>query len=446
MAHLSKSRMTSITKKIAKAKMQQSNITTTTNPLPSVTTNPLPMTFETEECFMEFCAQEQEEVTDILTQLQHCDEDVLTKISAVPTTKQLREYLSLIPTFNISNEILQLQHNLDQHKRTSTVSNNAFYPGSTFTESEAVELLHHKFIEIKLDDSQAMELLRDLRTLFPDARLPERFNSYAGYKEGFAVLWMDCCPCGEFVYSGINDTHYRCPHCNTTRYTRCSRPDCQETLYCDHKIYRTPRDQLNYRPLSILFMELLSFELFHMAINYESYPTYIYQPQNELYVDISGAASATKATKEMKVRFERAMKYEIQQMSGNITPINLLLSISFDGAQVYKTKIADFAPLFITIENLPPSLRNSVGIGMFTASLFTKKMLSGSYDFILHDCLVQELQLLEKGIVMTVKGQAYFVQARVILHRYDTKALEKITRTKGTGGKLGCRKCRQMPG
>ena len=83
---------------------------------------------------------------------------------------------------------------------------------------------------------------------------------------------------------------------------------------------------------------------------------------------------------------------------------------------------------------------------MFTASLFTKKMLSGSYDFILQDCLVQELQLLEKGILMTVKGQAYFVQARVILHRYDTKALEKITRTKGTGGKLGCRKCRQMPG
>ena len=190
-------------------------------------------------------------------------------------------------------------------------------------------------------------------------------------------------------------------------------------------------------------MQLLSFELFHTAINYEAYPSTLYNNTDDLLIDISSGENAKTAKNAIKERFLSAKQ---DDSFPDCIPINLPLSINFDGAQVYNSVVVDFAPLFITIENLPPSLRYIIGIGMFTVSLFTKKMHSGCYDFILHDCFVQELKMFEEGILMTVNNQKYFVQARVILHRYDTKALEAITKTKGTGGKLGCRKCRQMPG
>ena len=123
-----------------------------------------------------------------------------------------------------------------------------------------------------------------------------------------------------------------------------------------------------------------------------------------------------------------------------------MLGINFDGAQVYSTTTCNSSPLFVSIENLPPTLRRKVGIGMFMLSLFTNKMHSKCYDFIFYDCLTKELSEYEKGKLIHAGNKSYFVQARLIIHRYDTKAFEYICNVQGTASLSGCSKCGQCPG
>jgi len=139
--------------------------------------------------------------------------------------------------------------------------------------------------------------------------------------------------------------------------------------------------------------------------------------------------------------------FEKQNFQENtIESINLLLGINFDGAQVYSTTTCDFSPLYISIENLPPILRSKVGMGMFMLSLFTKKLHSKCYDFIFYDCLTKELHEFEKGMLIHTENKTYFVQARLIIHRYDTKSFEYICNVQGTASLNGCTKCDLCPG
>ena len=103
-------------------------------------------------------------------------------------------------------------------------------------------------------------------------------------------------------------------------------------------------------------------------------------------------------------------------------------------------------PLYISIENLPPILRSKVGMGMFMLSLFTKKLHSKCYDFIFYDCLTKELHEFEKGMLIHTENKTYFVQARLIIHRYDTKSFEYICNVQGTASLNGCTKCDLCPG
>ena len=384
-------------------------------------------------------------INSILSTINNQEDEVLFKTTKPVDANEICTYLSFVPTFQIIGSIQQLLHvkkATDRAKEIST-QHEPFFHNSSHSQADAEDLLQRAATKLKLDDNQAKELLKLLTILFPESKLPKSLKSTACDQKGYTVLWIDSCSCGNFVYAGDEEETYQCVHCRKPRYSRCSKQSCHAVFNCSHKVSRTPSDQLNYRPLSLLFMQLLSFELFHTAINYEAYPSTIYNNTDDFLIDISSGENAKTAKNAMKESFLSAKQ---DDSFPDCIPINLLFSINFDGAQVYNSVVVDFAPLFITIENLPPSLRYIIGIGMFTVSLFTKNMHSGCYDFILHDCFVQELKMFEEGILMTVNNQKYFVQARVILHRYDTKALEAITKTKGTGGKLGCRKCRQMPG
>ena len=80
-------------------------------------------------------------------------------------------------------------------------------------------------------------------------------------------------------------------------------------------------------------------------------------------------------------------------------------------------------PLFCTILNLPPSVRTKVGAGMFMLTAFYGKLDSATEEFIFNDCLIAELKILYKGLLVEVAGRQYFMQ--VIVFNATTSLLCK---------------------
>eukprot|EP01031_Cornospumella_fuschlensis_P030919 gene30919-37367_t len=120
--------------------------------------------------------------------------------------------------------------------------------------------------------------------------------------------------------------------------------------------------------------------------------------------------------------------------------VNILLSVNFDGVQLHKSNTDASNPLLISIMNLPPNFRNIKGIGIFTLTAMSVKPESPVADFLI-SLLVQELELLCKGIKVTIRGVTFFVQARLICHVYDTRALEKVLKVQGAGSYGLCVVC-----
>ncbi|KAJ1408047.1 hypothetical protein B484DRAFT_469162 [Ochromonadaceae sp. CCMP2298] len=96
----------------------------------------------------------------------------------------------------------------------------------------------------------------------------------------------------------------------------------------------------------------------------------------------------------------------------------------------------------VRIENLPPSYRSKVGIGMFLSALFTAKAGSHVEDFMFEHCFVAELKLLTHGVLLKVSGQQYFLQVRLKLYIMDTKQLEKSFDCSCVYCLFGCALCR----
>jgi hypothetical protein len=120
-----------------------------------------------------------------------------------------------------------------------------------------------------------------------------------------------------------------------------------------------------------------------------------------------------------------------------------------DGAQIHKTKASTFIPTFITILSLPAPLRGVVGKGTFLVGLDTTsaEKEEAIRTFLYRDCLIPELQKLNEGINVTISGaggaiKPIFLQARLILHSLDTKAMEKLLCVQASGSKAGCPLCK----
>lgn len=361
------------------------------------------------------------------------------------TFENIQELLAYDKNFDIKNEISQMSYKRSEIARSRSIATTegSFGANSLLSEAEAYGRFKSLILKLKLDHYQSTELLKELKSLFPANNIPPKIHSDSEENIGSDVLWFDCCQCENFIYAGNNSILFSCKLCKALRYRPCR--SCGAKTHCNHKKqYRTAiAEPISYRPLIGIFSNLLASDQFIKAISYKSYPSYVYENE-DLYVDIVSGRNAKVSMQEMQENYNLFMQQ--QQFNQCFVPINLLLSVNFDGAQIYKTKVTNFTPLIVTLENLPPPLRNSVGIGMFTISLFTKSTKSSCYKFILHDCFVQELKLLEQGVKMTISGRMYYVQARLILHRYDTKALESVCKIQGTGSYAGCQKCAQVPG
>lgn len=197
------------------------------------------------------------------------------------------------------------------------------------------------------------------------------------------IYKIESCPCGNSVYMGRNYSLSECPSCG---------------------LRRELSEKLNYRMLIPALVRLLYQKNFLDALNY------INDDRVEnCYVDIMDGCVWKENMNEMNLKF--LGKYdEIEREE--VTSVSLFLSLGWDGAQVCSSKHSNFWPIFIAVENLPPTFRKQIGVGTFLLSIFTKTKNSLVEEFLFSNCLVPELMLLNEGIEVKVNGERYFLQAR----------------------------------
>ncbi len=120
----------------------------------------------------------------------------------------------------------------------------------------------------------------------------------------------------------------------------------------------------------------------------------------------------------------------------NLMEFSFVLSVFYDGGTLYKRQSKSIWPLIITILNCNPNVRLTIGMGMFLLALHDLAVGCGAEQAIFKDLFVEELNVLGDGLIYsltTSEGTAInvFIQARLIVHTYDTMALLKICKFPG---------------
>jgi hypothetical protein len=389
-----------------------------------------------------------------------------------------KEFISYITPLemNISNEhknnyvINMIQEKIHLFKQNQILSENEykdikFYDLSKVPNECTISkysvydatLMIKKFInEESLTDVAATRLLSMMHELFPFAELPIRKIQRKEDKTTYikssisAIVGEDVsltfqhCTCGATVYLESDMTV--CKNCKEFRYYLCTTKDCPDKDFdsCKHNKYRTPRNTMSYIPLLHIIQRLLNTKTFIRNIEYEQDPTF---NEPDIYVDLMHANESKRHLKEMQYKFNE-WKKETGKNRCHFKEINLLFALNYDGSQVYKNKATTFVPLFITILNLPPSLRIKPDIGMFMLSIFTSVHNSNVENYLLHDLLGKELEILNNGLAINTDDgkQQYFVQGRLILHCLDTMAYQGLCKVKGVNSHMPCSMCRLMQG
>lgn len=128
--------------------------------------------------------------------------------------------------------------------------------------------------------------------------------------------------------------------------------------------------------------------------------------------------------------------------------IPILLAASYDGLQVHKHRANNAWILCVTILNLPPNMRYTLGVGTFIVAIIPCLVGSQAEEQVL-SLLVDELLLLDRGLLVEnpeVRDQRCLVTARLVQQIFDTKALQKVLQVQGPGARSGCAICRCIAG
>ena len=256
----------------------------------------------------------------------------------------------------------------------------------------------------------------------------------------------DCC-----VYVGRLSNQFSCPDqsCKLPRFRPCSRSSCASKGKddCDHLI--SARDgvaykRLYYRLLIPLIADLVNTEYFVTALHYRNECTY--PGQENYYTEFLDGDVAKEHLDSMDKNYKAWRNENVA--NSNSVPVNLLLSQFYDGGQLFTWTTCDFWGLFTSILNLPPTYRGKLGISTFLSAIFSGKHNTVAEKFIFTDLYCEELRTLYKGFEYVGKnGQLFFIQARLIFHSMDTKALEPVFKMQSmTGSRYGCPYCRSAHG
>lgn len=164
---------------------------------------------------------------------------------------------------------------------------------------------------------------------------------------------------------------------------------------------------LFYRSITATIIELLHYPLFLQLLSYQ----YIRPSTNGTkyqIMDILDGQNAKRHLASMNQRYNKVFS----DVAEKPTKINILVSLFYDGIQLFRKKQENYWPLFCTILNLPPAVRTKIGAGMFMLTAFYGNLDSATEKYIFEDCLIKELEVLRKGLPVTVNGENYFIQVR----------------------------------
>ena len=346
-------------------------------------------------------------------------------------------YEKLFPDFDITHRIVVDIHkkyntNLYQTKMVGAAGEVMFHPDSIFTASQAHAFLSQRAAEMHLNNKNMDIFLDTIKKLLPTAVLPAKLSRLSsviddhhndnGSHNNSCYYKFHHCICGKTVYVGDNADCDECNKCHRSRYTGDIRQ-------------RTAIGELNYRSLSLLICDVLHTKWFYEAINYKA----AYNEQaNGLIFDITQGSTALQSMQEMHANFEK-IKQETQKP--DMLEVSLLLSAYFDGAQLYDRKSTAMWPLMVSILNLPPPLRVTRGKGFFLLCLHSNDKGHTDMEKFILEQFVNELLYLHNGFEITVNSKLYFIQARLIMHCYDSKGLEGVMQVQGANSYAGCPLC-----
>ena len=262
---------------------------------------------------------------------------------------------------------------------------------------------------------------------------------------------VDQCECDRYVYVGINN-QFLCPKCGKNRFRPCKRNQCSGNgeTNCEH-LRSVNGDgisykQLFYRPLLVLISDLLRTPNFLCSLRYEREDKHLPSDhQSErIYSDLMDGNEVQHHLSEMHLRYIDWSQSKPER--SNSEEVSLVLSEFYDGGQLFKSKTYNFWILMTQILNLPPTFRGKLGIGMFLSAIYSGRHLEAE-KFLFTDMYCEELRLLYDGAEIHLKGKRYFIQARLILHTLDTKALEAVLCLQSASmASYGCPLCRCITG
>jgi hypothetical protein len=327
-----------------------------------------------------------------------------------------------------------------------------------YTKGQFAEQLIHWFISSEVSILDRIGLLDILHTFVPQLNIPiaisyknnliSKLDKYIIFK--IPVLTYDLCINGCMVFDGFQINDKECSKCHSKRYKPCTKGTCKDkqnlelcseeyTNICNHSISEAFQS-VCYRPILAIVLNLLSYPSFRKLIQF-SYSDIFTNNININTLDITTSKIYKKNMEEMNTTYNKFMNLNTQK-NRNIVPINICIAQNYDGCQIHKTKTSVFYPLLMTILNLPPTHRFKLGMGMFALSIYSCTSKSAGENFLFEKLFVEELLMLEKGVEYEVDNIQYFIQVRLILNIFDSKAIEEHLHVQASGSHAGCPFCK----
>jgi len=351
-----------------------------------------------------------------------------------------REYYSICNKFVLpqaaQKEILNLVYN--------TFGELAELPIALTTSGK--ERLKRKFIDPNDEEDDREEDSEDNNSI----SAPNTMSKVSKYIRK-ASRWIKLHQCENSccVFVGVLNTAFACPTCSARRYNACVRSDCKgkgtkddcEHLHNDG----VAKKFFLYRLLIPLLTDLINTKNFVTALHYHN--DRIGADSENAYTDILDGEVAKEHLHGMDTNYKAWRSIESTADRENTVPVNLLLMDFYDGAQLFHWKTSDFWAFLTSIVNLPPSYRGKLGISTFLSAIYGGKHKTAE-RFLFTDLYCEELRALYEGFEYVGNtGQRFFIQARLIFHVMDTKALEPVLNMESmTTSRYGCPFCRNAHG
>jgi hypothetical protein len=262
------------------------------------------------------------------------------------------------------------------------------YPGCKISTREFSDIMVQNFAATGATQAERTMWLKTFERVLPsNAKLPiddfgkSAVNEISNIEKTKGVMIFDICELGCTVYFGSTRFNQLCTICNTSRYYSCRTCSFKSTC-CDHKT--EPRLQLQYRCIIPILVGLCMQKGFIDSLHYNHYE-YRNGDEEKYITDMSNAQVYREAMNQLNDSFRVAVEQRKSFNNDNSTFVvnertvfvPILLSIFYDGVQLFKTKTKSLSPFLLTILNLPPSFRKQMCLGKSTM------FLSHDYGFLL---------------------------------------------------------------